>query len=292
MSNEALKKKIKRLRISSSWKAQHLFHGIYSSAFKGEGLEFSEVRPFQHGDDIRHIDWNVTARLGTPHVKLFQEEHRQNVFFLVDISPSMSFNPARLVRERVAEICALLSFSALYDNNRIALILFSDHVQTYLPPRKTGYPVSRIAEEILTARSSASTTNIQAACDFYQHLRTRHNIIFLLSDFFSSDFDKGISSLSARNSLIGIMLYDQWEKEIPPLGYLPFQDPETKKRVWMDFSRKKIRQKIGENLEEHEKMVRRLFQKNRGDFISISSRQNYLLSLLHLLRKRKKRSVR
>lgn len=292
MNEPNLKKIIKHLRITTEWKAHQYLEGVYASSFKGQGLDFAEVRPFQMGDEIRHIDWNVTARTGFPHIKLFQEEHCQNVFFFVDISFSTRFNSGRKIKERIAEICALLSFAALNDHNRIALLLFSDRVETYLPPCKKNYPVSRIINKILTVQPVSGKTNIQAVCDYYQGINTRHNIIFILSDFFSPSFDKGLSLLSRSNSVVGIMIYDDWE--IKPLlpGYFPLKDPENGQKYWVDLGNKKVRQSHADNIQLRKKIMRHTFLKNRGDFISMTAREDCIMPLIKLFQQRKKKLSR
>lgn len=289
MLPDEIRKKIKKLRIISYHKATDLMAGFYHSAFKGQGLEFEEVREYQLGDDIRNIDWNVTAKSGKPFVKLFREERELTVFFLIDVSASTFYGLNGLKKDFIAEISAVLSFSAITNNDKVGLILFSDKIEKYIPPKKGRQAAIRVLREILSFDSHRGKTDIKAALDFYSKVHRKKGIVFLLSDFLASNFEKELALLSTRKDVIGVMVKDDLEKCPPDMGIVPVQDLETSQWILTDLSHKKVRSKIAANFNKHNDRVKRMFHRLGLDFLSLDNGEDYLKKLLQLFRRREKR---
>src|SRR5687768_14790528 len=221
-------KEVRRIEISTRGLVNEVFSGEYHSVFKGRGMSFAEVREYQYGDDIRSIDWNVTARTGSPFVKVFEEERELTVMLLVDVSASGDFGTRGKLKSQVAvEICALLAFSAIKNNDKVGLIIFSDHVEEFVPPRKGRRHVLRVLRELLYHRPEGRGTDIGAALEYLAHVQRKRAVAFLVSDFRDQGFDGALAVAGRRHDLVAVRIGDDREQELPPLGFVQLEDPES-----------------------------------------------------------------
>ena len=289
MLSEELLKKIKKLRIITWHQATELAAGSYHSAFKGQGLEFEEVREYLPGDDVRNIDWNVSARAGRPFIKIFREERELTVFFLVDVSASTCYGLNVLKKDLIAELCAVLGFSAVSNHDKIGVILFSDHIEKYVPPRKGRQATTRILREILSHEPHYGKTDIRMALEFLGRVHRKKSIVFLISDFLTGGYEKQLSMIGTRNDLIGIMVHDELEKDPPLDGLMPVRDIETGAIQFADFSDPLFRKGLVAGLHSQQEQTRQMFRRLGLDLISIDTREDYLRKILQLFRAREKR---
>jgi len=249
--SKELKKKIRRIEITTNRLVNDIMAGQYVSAFKGRGMEFSEVREYLPGDDIRTIDWNVTARFNKPYVKRFVEERELTVFFLMDISGSQEFGSMdRLKSEIAAEICAILAFSAIKNNDQVGSILFSDSVESYLPPKKGSKHVLRVVRDILYQQPHGRGTDINAAMEFFSKVQKRRAVVFIVSDFMDSDYEKALRIANRRHDVVSIVIEDPRELELPAGGWIYMEDSETRQTACLDLSKKTTRQRFKKRIEE------------------------------------------
>jgi uncharacterized protein (DUF58 family) len=289
ISNEILKK-VRRIHITTSNLVTDVFAGHYQSVFKGKGLGFDEVREYHPGDDIRSIDWNVTARMGHPYVKKYTEERELTIMFLLDLSSSCYFGTVhQLKRDLAIELCALLSFSANKNNDRVGFISFTDRVETFIPPRKGTSHVLRIIRDALYTRPEGQGTDLSLALEFLNKVTTRRTVAFILSDFYASDFDKALRVASKRHDLIAITLLDPAELTRPDLGMVKLEDPETGKSFLIDTSDPKSRSRYHQNTQERTEERKRLFNSIHVDHMDIRTDVAYLPTLIQFFRKREKR---
>ncbi|MGY8778566.1 MAG: DUF58 domain-containing protein, partial [Longimicrobiales bacterium] len=221
-------KQVRRIEISTRGLVNEVFSGEYHSVFKGRGMNFAEVREYQYGDDIRSIDWNVTARAGAPFVKIFEEERELTVMLVVDVSASGEFGSrGRWKGEVAVEICALLAFSAIKNNDKVGLIIFSDRIEKFVPPRKGRKHVLRVLRELLFHEPEGRGTDLTVALEYLNHVQRKKAVTFLVSDFQDEGFDRALAVAGRRHDLIAVRLGDRRERTLPPLGYLELEDPET-----------------------------------------------------------------
>lgn len=243
METSELLRKVKRLELKTRLITSQLFSGDYHSAFRGQGMSFSEVRAYAYGDDVRHIDWNVTARTGVPHLKIFEEERELQVMLLIDVSASGAVGTAtQLRKEWMAEIAAVLGFSATGNNDKIGVLCFSDQVELFIPPGKGRKHLLRIIRELLQLEPKSRFTNIQVALEYLSRVIKKHGICFLLSDFKTSGYSRALHLAAKKHDVIGLMLEDPMEKQLPDLGLVPVRDTETGIYHWMDTSEPLVRQ--------------------------------------------------
>lgn len=284
--------KIRRIEIITTHLAEDVLAGAYRSAFKGKGMEFEEVREYQPGDDIRSIDWNVTARMNTPYVKNFREEREITVNLVVDVSSSTAFGSRNsLKREMIAEIAAVIAFSAIKNNDKIALILFSDRVEKYIPPRKGTRHVLRIIRELLTYRTVSQATAIGSALSFLGTVQQRPGICFLLSDFIAPDFSQEASITAKRHDLVPIMIRDPAEISFPKMGLTTLVDLETGAARIADTSSDRWRQALSEHFDELMNQRKSLFKKIGVDLCILDDQERYLNQLKrYFILKKKRRS--
>jgi len=283
-------KKVKRIEIQTRGLVNDVFSGEYHSVFKGRGMEFSEVREYQIGDDIRTIDWNVTARQGHPYVKVFEEERELTVMLLVDVSSSGEFGTFEQMKgEIAAEICALLAFSAIKNNDKVGLIIFSDQVEKFIPPKKGKSHVLRVIREILYHEPEGTKTNITEALEYLSHITRRRAVVFLVSDFMSSGYEKALQIANRRHDMVAITITDPREIELPNVGFIELEDAETGETFLVDTSSAGVRSEFAEtthaNIEEREKLFRSL----NVDYIDIRTDQSYIEPLIRFFRMRAKR---
>lgn len=287
METNELLKKVRKIEIKTKGISKELFSGEYHSAFKGRGMSFSEVRDYQYGDDVRNIEWNVTARTGHPYIKVFEEERELTVMLLVDISPSSSFGTQLyLRRDLITEISAVLAFSAINNNDKVGLILFADDVKLYIPPKKGKKHILRIIRELIDGQADAGTTNVSIALEYFNNVVKKKSICFLLSDFFAPEFDQPLQIAARRHDIIGMHLYDPFEKSLPKAGLLRITDAESGLEQIIDTSDKDTRQRYEAAFQEKEQKLFSLFNRSGADLISLESRESYILALHRFFKKR------
>ena len=290
MLTKELLKLVRQIEIRTKGLVNQVFSGEYHSVFKGRGMEFSEVREYQFGDDIRNIDWNVTARFGHPFVKIFEEERELTVILMVDLSGSQMFGSLSKTKQRVAaELSAILAFSALKNNDKVGLILFTDKVEKFVPPRKGNKHVLRIIRDVLSFEPEGNQTNLRVALEFMNGAIKKRSIVFLLSDFMDEGYEKILKVVGRKNDLIGIVLDDRRESEIPKIGLIKLTDAETNQERWVDTSS----QKVQDNLRRRRKLIeekrKSLFISSRLDSIYVQAGSNYITPLVNFFRVRERR---
>ncbi len=287
METSELLKKVRKIEIKTKGISKELFSGEYHSAFKGRGMSFSEVRDYQYGDDVRNIEWNVTARTGHPHVKVFEEERELTVMLLVDISPSSSFGTqGYLRRDLITEICAVLAFSAIHNNDKVGMILFAEDIKLYIPPKKGKKHILRIIRELIDGETRSGTTNIALALEYFNNVVKKKSICFLLSDFFAPPFDQPLQIAARKHDIIGMHLYDPFEKSLPRAGLLRIVDAETGEQQIIDTTDKLTRQRHELSFTSKEQALNTLFSRSGADLISLESRESYILALHRFFKKR------
>ena len=294
MISKELAKKIRYIQIYTSKAVNDVLAGEYHSVFKGQGMEFDEVRAYQPGDDIRTIDWNVTARTGHPYVKRYVEEREITVFFLVDLSRSGSFGSReKLKNEVAAEFCALLAFSAIKNNDKVGLIVFTDTIQLFIPPAKGTSHVLRLIRELLffePGKTRKKTgTDITLALDYLGRVQHKRGVVFLVSDFLDQNFEKPLRVLARRHDLIAVTVSDPRELALPDVGLLEIQDAETGEIVVIDTGSKTVRSRYKRLAEEKNKALSDLFQSTGIDQIQLLTDRDYVLDLVKFFRKRMKK---
>jgi uncharacterized protein (DUF58 family) len=293
MTTSELAKKVRYIEITTKKAVTATFAGEYKSAFKGRGMEFDEVREYQTGDDIRTIDWNVTARTGKLHTKRFMEERELTIIFLVDLSSSGSFGSgSRSKREIAAEICALLAFSAIKNNDRAGLIIFTDGVEMYIPPKKGSKHVLRLIREVLAFRPEGpgpSLTDIGFALSSFSRLYRRRAIVFLISDFLDSGFEKQLRVVGRRHDLIAVSLADPREYQLPGVGLLELEDSETGKRFILDTSSNEVRDAYRAVWTAKTEAIRALCLSSGIDHIDIMAGRDYVRPLARFFLERERR---
>jgi len=283
-------KKVKRIEIQTRGLVNNFFGGEYHSVFKGRGMTFSEVREYQPGDDIRLIDWNVTARSGNPFIKVFEEERELTVFLIVDISASGIFGSGSHLKKNIgAEIASVLGFSAIKNNDKVGLILFSNEVVKYVPPKKGKSHVLRVIRELLYTKPTGNGTSIKNALEFFMKVSKRRCVVFLLSDFLDKEYWDSIRMVNRKHDLIGIKIYDPFEVNLPDIGMIKVEDPETGSMFWIDTSYVPDLQKMNnENIGSFVALEKES-AKIGLDFISISTAEDYVDPLMKFFKKRGKK---
>ena len=290
MNTKDIIKKIRRIEISTNRLVTNIFAGEYESAFKGRGMEFDEVREYQHGDEVRTIDWNVTAKMGHPFVKKFVEERELTMMLLVDVSGSTKFGTYQQKKsDIIAEISALLAFSAVKNNDKVGLICFTDQVELFIPPRKGKKHVLRLIRDILYCKPKRVTTDLGEALSFLERIQKRKSVVFLISDFRDNDYEKPLKRINPRHDLVAISVTDRRETEFPDVGLIELEDTETGEIILFDSSSTKTRQYFQEkNLSETNKR-QKIFLKNKIDNIEIYTDQPYTQSLIHFFQHRQRK---
>lgn len=281
MDTKELLKKVRKIEIKTRRLSDHIFGGEYHSTFKGRGMTFSEVRQYQFGDDVRNIDWNVTARYNEPFVKVFEEERELTMMLVVDISGSGLFGTRQSFKiDIITEIAATLAFSATQNNDKIGLILFSDTVELYIPPKKGRSHVLRIIRELLEFEPKSEKTDISQALKFLSQVMKKKAIVFLLSDFIAEDYQHTLKITSGRHDLTGIRIYDAREEAIPNLGIVQMQDEETNRKIWVDTSSKSVRRNYEKYYRERVDYFKESFRKSGAGNLSTRVDESYVKKLL------------
>ena len=290
METAELIKKVRRLQILSSHLVSETLAGNYVSAFRGSGMEFDKVREYQVGDDVRNIDWNVTARSGTPHIKSFIEEREMTVMLMVDGSSSVAFGSGTQNKmELASEMSAVLAFSAIANGDKVGLIIFTEEIEIYLPPAKGRDHVLRVIRELLSFKPQKAETNLKGALEFLSKVQKRRSVSFLVSDFLDEDFNNQLSTASNRHDLIAVRIGDQREKKLPNLGLIRLEDAETSKQIVIDTASAKGRAQLQARADKLETELDSLFKQRKIDSVNVVTNEDYLLPLKMLFKKREKK---
>jgi uncharacterized protein (DUF58 family) len=290
MLNKELLKQVKQIEIRTRGLVNEVFSGEYHSVFKGRGMEFSEVREYNIGDDIRSIDWNVTARFGHPYIKIFEEERELTVMLLVDMSGSLFFGSVEKTKQQVAaELSSILAFSALKNNDKVGLILFTDRIEKFVPPRKGKSHALRIIREVLSFEPQGNKTNIKQALEYFNHTIKKKAIVFLISDFIDMGYEKILRIVGKKHDLIGMVLKDPREKNMIDAGLVKFRDAETGEIRFLDTGDKSVRKSIVEENKLIDEYQRQLFVSSRLDSIKIGTSDSYVKPLIRFFKQREKR---
>jgi len=284
-------KKIRHIEIYTAHLVNDLLAGEYQSVFKGRGMDFAEVREYQMGDDIRAIDWNVTARTGQPHVKQYVEERELTVMLLVDASSSGEFGTVRQMKGEIAvELCALLAFSAIKNNDRVGLIIFTDKIEKFVPPKKGKKHVLRVIRELLYFRPEAKKTNITQALEYLHQVIKRKCVAFLISDFIAANYHKAFEITAKKHDLIAITITDPRELELPDVGLIELEDAETGEEILVDTSDPEVRELFSQLNTRQRSERRKFFRSMKLDFIDVLTNQSYVDELIKFFRMRAKRA--
>ena len=270
-------KKVRLIEIKTRHIVNNIFGGEYHSAFKGMGMEFAEVREYYPGDDIRAIDWNVTARTGKPFIKKYDEERELTVMLLVDVSASGFFGTGESLKSDIMiELASILSFSAIKNNDKVGLLLFSDKIEEFIPPKKGKSHVLRVIREMIYHKAKDRKTDISIALEHIQKVLKRKSIIFLLSDFWDDSYQQTMKLINKKHDLINIQILDKAEIAIPKLGMVKFHDAETQKSAWIDTNNKQVQNISTKYIQNKNKVIKEFCKKNKIDFISIDTGEGYL----------------
>lgn len=286
-STAELLKKVRKIEIKTRGLSSQIFSGEYHSAFKGRGMAFSEVREYAPGDEIRTIDWNVTARFGHPFVKIFDEERELTVILLVDISASDSFGTqVQIKKSLITEICAVLSFSAIQNNDKIGIIFFSDKIEKFIPPKKGKSHCLRIIRELLEIKPESTKTNISQALKYLTNVVKKRSTVFLLSDFIDDNFEDALKLANKKHDVVSLRIHDKRERELPAMGTVLFKDAETGAEKWINTSDRKVINAYKSNYLKRENELKNIFTRSGVDFTDIATDQSYVKPLMMLFKKR------
>ncbi len=289
MIPKELFKKIRQLEIRTKGLVSNIFGGEYHSAFKGQGMEFAEVRPYQYGDDIRNIDWNVSARYDETFVKIFEEEREQTVLLVVDISGSEDFGSVyKFKREIAAEICAIVAFSAIHNEDKVGLLLFSDHVELFVPPKKGRRHVLRLIRDLFAHERTSTQTDMSVALNHVVHVLNRRSIVLLVSDFMDADFEAPLRAVSRRHDTVAVHLLDPREMDLPRVGLLELTDAETEENIVVDTGSVNVRNAFSETARQRREAVEQVLQRTRVDRIPVHTDKGYIEPLIRFFRHRYK----
>ncbi len=283
-------KKVRQIEITTRGLVNDVFSGEYHSVFRGRGMDFAEVREYTFGDDIRNIDWNVSARMGHPFVKVFQEERELTVMLMVDVSSSGNFGTQEQMKGEIAtEICALLAFSAIKNNDKVGLIIFTDRIEKFVPPKKGKSHVLRVLRELLYHQPQSNKTDIAGALEYLNHVTRRRSVVFLVSDFISEAYEKDLQIANKRHDMVAITLTDPREIELPDVGFIEFEDAETGEMFLLDSNNAGIRSSFSEQADLKKQEREKLFKSMNIDYIDIYTHQPYIEPLMRFFRLRAKR---
>ena len=287
MEATELLKKVRRIEIKTKGLSRHIFAGEYHSAFKGRGIAFSEVREYQYGDDIRSIDWNVTARFNHPYVKVFEEERELTVMLLIDVSGSGNFGTkVSYKRDLMTEVAAVLSFSAIYNNDKIGVIFFSDKVEKFIPPLKGSRHILRIIRELLDFTSQSKLTNLDEPLRFLTNAIKKRCTAFILSDFIVPEFENALKIASNKHDIVALKVYDPLEQAMPDLGLVKVSDSETEEEKWIDTSSAATRRAYEKWWNSHIEIIKNIFKRCGVDSTEFRTDLDYVKPLIKLFEKR------
>lgn len=287
MDTTALLKRVRKVEIKTRSLSSHIFSGEYHSAFKGRGMSFSEVRSYQYGDEVRDIDWNVTARTGEPHIKVFEEERELTIMLLVDISRSVHFGTKDLWKDEwMAEISAVLGFSALQNNDKVGLILFSDQIEMYIPPKKGRQHLLRIIRELLFYEAVSKKTDINVPLEYLMNVIKKKCIAFVFSDFIAPSYELSLKLAAKRHDIIGMHVYDPAEANLPDVGLIRLRDPESGQIKLVDTNVSGIRKSFQDNYVNRLNAFKEMFKRAKCDTLSLSIDQSYIQELHKFFKRR------
>src|SRR5688572_19212918 len=287
MDTSELLKRVRKVEIKTKSLSKNIFSGEYHSAFKGRGMSFSEVRAYQYGDEVRDIDWNVTARTGEAHIKVFEEERELTIILLVDISPSVYFGTGdQWKNEWIAELCAVLGFSALQNNDKVGLILFTDRIEMYIPPKKGRQHLLRIIRELLYFQPTGKKTDINVPLEYMSNVIKKKCIAFVLSDFISKNFEQTLRIASRRHDVIGMHIHDPAESVLPDAGLVKMRDAETNKVMLVDTSDPGVRHAYALSYAHRVLDFKEQFKRNQTDTMSLATDQSYIQELHRFFKQR------
>lgn len=287
-------KRVRKIEIKTRGLSRNIFAGEYHSAFKGRGMSFSEVREYQFGDDIRNIDWNVTARFNHPYIKIYEEERELTVMLLVDVSNSRVFGTqTQLKKNLITEISAVLSFSAIQNNDKIGVILFSDKIEKFIPPQKGRKHILRIIRELIEFTPESNRTNISEALKYLTNAIKKRCTAFVISDFFDQDpetyrmnYEESLRIANNKHDIIGLQIYDRRETELPQVGLIKMKDAETGEYVWVDSNNSKIRNAFHNWWNQTAQNIKSTFSQSGVDFASVATDEDYVKPLISLFKRR------
>lgn len=288
METVDLLKKVRQIEIKTRGLSSNIFAGQYHSAFKGRGMAFAEVREYQYGDDIRDIDWNVTARFNRPYVKVFEEERELTVMLLVDVSGSLEFGTVKqMKKDMVTEIAATLAFSAIQNNDKIGVIFFSDRIEKFIPPKKGRKHILYIIRELIEFQPQSRTTNLKVGLEYLTRVMKRRCTAFMLSDFIDrNDFSNALTIANRKHDLVAMQIYDRRAEELPPVGLMKVRDAETGHKQWIDTSSKAVRKAHHTWWVNQQQRLSEWFAKSSVDSVSVRTDQDYVKALMALFAKR------
>ena len=287
METQELLKKVRRIEIKTKGISKHLFSGEYHSAFKGKGMSFSEVRAYQFGDDVRNIDWNVTARTYDPFVKVFEEERELTVMLMIDISASSFFGSGeQSKRELITELAAVLSFSAIQNNDKVGVIFFSDQIEKFIPPQKGKQHILMIIRELLHIEPVHKGTNIAVALEYFNNVIKKRSISFLISDFQSPAFETPLRIAKKRHDIIGVHVYDHLESTFPAAGLIPVRDPESGSIQWIDSNSSQFQAQYSSVFNDRIASIKQTFTRIGASWMDIKTDDSYVKTLLAFFKKR------
>lgn len=287
MEATELLKKVRRIEIKTRGLSRHIFAGEYHSAFKGRGIAFSEVREYQYGDDIRSIDWNVTARFNHPYVKIYEEERELTVMLLIDVSGSGSFGTATgFKKDIMTEVAAVLAFSAISNNDKIGVIFFSDNVEKFIPPQKGRTHILRIIRELLDFRPLSNKTNLNEPLRFLTNAIKKRSTAFIISDFMVPDFEEALRIASNKHDVVALKISDPLEKAIPDVGLIKVMDSESGSEKWIDTASANTRKIYADWWNNHIKTITNIFKRCGVDFTELSTKEDYVKPLIQLFENR------
>ncbi len=290
METSDILKKVRKIEIKTRGLSRQVFSGHYHSAFKGKGMTFSEVREYQYGDDIRSIDWNVTARFNHPYVKIFDEERELTVMLVVDVSGSNEFGTRQQLKEELmTEIAAVLAFSAIQNNDKVGVLFFSDKLEKFIPPKKGKSHILRIIRELIDFHPESQKTNISEGLRYLSNAIKKKCIAFVISDFMDKDFEKAMRIASRKHDIVAVRVYDQRETELPQMGLVKIFNKETGRSMWIDTNDPGLRSNYSSHWSRHEQMINQVFKKLGVDTATIPTGENYVKPLVNLFKVRESR---
>jgi len=289
METTELLKRVRKIEIKTRSLSRHIFAGEYHSAFKGRGMAFSEVREYQYGDDFRNVDWNVTARFNHPFIKVFEEERELTVMLLIDISGSGEFgSQSRLKASLITEIAAVLSFSAIQNNDKVGVILFSDRIERFIPPKKGRQHILKIIRELINYKPGSRLTNLAVPLRYLVNAIKKKSITFLITDFMDQNYEDALKIAAKKHDMVGLWIYDKRETELTGMGLMKVRDAETREITWIDTTSTYVRHAFQEIYRKKQEETIDILKKSGVDYVAIASHEDYVKPLMRLFSKRAK----
>jgi uncharacterized protein (DUF58 family) len=286
LDTKELLKQVRKIEIKTRRLSDHIFSGEYHSSFKGRGMSFAEVRKYQYGDDVRAIDWMVTARLNEPYIKTFEEERELTMVLMVDVSGSEFFGSEKRKREVITEICATLAFSAIQNNDKVGILFFSDKIEKFIPPKKGKQHALHIIRDLIELEPEGKGTDIGLALEYLAGIMKKKAIVFLLSDFVSAPYEKPLRVVAKKHDITGIRVYDKLEETLPNLGLVLSHDKETGKSFWLNTSSKKVRRSFNQIQHQAKSDFKNHFAKSGSGNFSVNTEESYVKQLLNYFKQR------